>query len=341
MKQILAIETRELAVGYNAGRRKEICLGKQLNLNLCHGEVTSLLGSNGAGKSTLLRTLAGFQPAIKGSVIIEGRDRAKIGQKELSRLIGVVLTEKSTAGTLRVRELVSLGRHPYTGFFGMLKSHDHKIIDRAMQQVGIKHKAESYIAEISDGERQKAMIAKVLAQECPIILLDEPTAFLDVTSRIELMILLRELAVAEKKSILLSTHDIELALTLSDQLWLLKRDCGVACGTPEDLVLDNTIGEYFEKKDICFDTFTGRLTYTTRNEKKAYIESDGVKAYWLANAVKKLGYVVSDVPGKTVLNIKWLSSDTAINLRLPNGKEESFALIGELVNFLKATKTAE
>ena len=335
MKQIPAIETKNLAIGYNANRRTENCLNRQLNLCLYHGEVTALLGSNGAGKSTLLRTLAGFQPELKGSVIVEGRDRSLIGQKELSRLIGVVLTEKSAAGTLKVRDLVSMGRHPYTGFFGVLKNHDHKMVNRAMRQTGIEHKADSYIAEISDGERQKAMIAKALAQECPIILLDEPTAFLDITSRIELMILLRELAVTEKKSILLSTHDIELALTLSDQLWLLKKQGGIVCGTPEDLVLDNSISSYFGTENIGFDALTGRLAYKTNGDKNVFLESEGAKAYWLANAVKKLGCSVSDVPDNDIPTIKWLSSDAAITLRLSNGKEEKAASIGELVKIIK------
>ena len=337
MKQTPAIEATDLAIGYNGTRGKKNCLNSNLDLQLKHGEVTSLLGSNGAGKSTLLRTLAGFQPELGGGIAIEGRNRAAIPQKELSRLIGVVLTERSMAGTLRVRELVSLGRHPYTGFFGMLKSRDHEIVDHAMQQVGIEHKADSYIAEISDGERQKAMIAKVLAQECPIILLDEPTAFLDITSRIELMVLLRELAVVGNKSILLSTHDIELALTLSDQLWLLKKHEGIVCGAPEDLVLDNSISSYFGTENIGFDALTGRLAYKTNGDKNVFLESDGAKAYWLANAVKKLGCSVSDVPDNDIPTIKWLSSDAAITLCLPNGKEENAASIGELVRIM-ATK---
>ena len=338
MGQIPAIETKNLAIGYNAKHRKMNCLNRQLNLKLYSGEVTSLLGSNGAGKSTLLRTIAGFQPAIEGDIVIKGRNRATIGQKELSQLIGVVLTEKSVAGTLKVSELVALGRHPYTGFFGRLRSHDHKIIRQAMQRTGIEHKADSYIAEISDGERQKVMIAKVLAQECPIILLDEPTAFLDITSRIELMILLRELAVAEKKSILLSTHDIELALTLSDQLWLLKKHDGIACGAPEDMVLDNTIGDYFGKENIGFDTLTGRLAYAANGEKKAYIESDGAKAYWLANAVKKLGYTLSETSDKFTLNIKWTSSDDYITVQFPDGKEGKAASVGELSQIVKTQR---
>ena len=335
MKQAPAIETTNLAIGYDGTRGKKNCLNGGLNLLLKHGEVTSLLGSNGAGKSTLLRTLAGFQPELGGSIAIEGRDRAAISQKELSRLTGVVLTERSMAGTLRVRELVTLGRHPYTGFFGMLKNRDHEIADHAMQQAGIAHKADSYIAEISDGERQKAMIAKVLAQECPIILLDEPTAFLDVTSRIELMILLRELAETGNKSILLSTHDIELALTLSDQLWLLKKHEGIICGVPEDLVLNNSIGTYFGKENISFDTHTGRLAYKTNGEKHASIESSNDKAYWLANAVKKLGYSLSDTPGGNTLVIKWIDSGSAITLRFPNGKEASATSIGQMVEMVK------
>lgn len=205
------IETNHLSIGYllKGGRRKII--HEDLNLRLQPGEVTCLLGLNGAGKSTLLRTLCGFQPPLSGEIRLMGKPLASYSQSNFSLTVGVVLTEKTNAGGITVYELVSLGRHPYTGFFGQLKKHDREIIEQSLEAAGIAHKAQNYVSELSDGERQKAMIAKALAQQCPIILLDEPTAFLDVTSRIETMVLLHRLAMEQHKAILLSTHDLDLA----------------------------------------------------------------------------------------------------------------------------------
>lgn len=160
-------------------------------LSICgREELTCLLGPNGAGKSTLLRTLSAFQLPLEGELWLEGRPLRDYSEREKSRKIGVVLTDKTQAGGLTVYELVSLGRQPHTGFWGRLNREDHKLVEEALTAVGISHKAANYVAELSDGERQKVMIAKALVQECPLILLDEPTAFLDVVSRIEIMTLL-------------------------------------------------------------------------------------------------------------------------------------------------------
>ena len=170
-----------------------------LDLNLYPGEVTCLLGLNGAGKSTLLRTLCGFQPSLGGEIELKGKPLASYSQGDFSRMVGVVLTEKTNAGGITVYELVSLGRHPYTGFFGQLRQEDRRIIEESLAAAGIAHKAYNYVSELSDGERQKAMIAKALAQQCPIILLDEPTAMLDESARAEVMRILDDLQAAKKE----------------------------------------------------------------------------------------------------------------------------------------------
>lgn len=221
--QSVVIEAKDLTIGYRHGKRGEV-VHSHLNFALCRGELTCLLGSNGAGKSTLLRTLAAVQPPLSGDITLLGKPLASYSPKERSREIGIVLTDKTQAGGLSVRELVALGRQPHTGFFGRLGKEDHGIIDHALEAVGMAEKTSKYTAELSDGERQKVMIAKALVQECPLILLDEPTAFLDVVSRIEIMTLLHRLASEEQRAILMSTHDIEQALVLGDKLWLLKKE---------------------------------------------------------------------------------------------------------------------
>ena len=207
-----ALGVQDLSIGYPARGRKGGRLYGALSLALRSGELTCLLGPNGAGKSTLLRTLGGLQRPLDGRVTWQGRPLERYGARERSRLLGVVLTDRSQAGGLRVRELVEMGRYPYTGFFGRLDAADRRAADEAIEAVGMTAKADSYVAELSDGERQKAMIAKTLAQQCPVILLDEPTAFLDVASRIEIMELLHRLARLQHKTVLLSTHDVEQAL---------------------------------------------------------------------------------------------------------------------------------
>ncbi|MDR2233590.1 MAG: ABC transporter ATP-binding protein [Tannerella sp.] len=254
------IETTSLAIGYRSGSKKEVTVNDSLNLQLFAGELTALLGLNGAGKSTLLRTLCGFQPALNGSIRLMDNELSDYSQSRLGRTIGVVLTEKTNAGGISVYELVSLGRHPYTDFLGNLKQADHQIIEEAIAAVGIAHKARDYVSELSDGERQKAMIAKVLAQQCPVILLDEPTAFLDVTSRIETMALLRRLAVEQQKAILLSTHDLELAIQTCDCLWLQAKSSPMCCGAPEDLILNGDFERFFGKEGIVIDRSTGKLS---------------------------------------------------------------------------------
>ena len=265
MNRVPVIEAENLSIGYRDGSKARQELYDSLTFSLYRGELTCLLGTNGAGKSTLLRTLGASQPALSGTLFLEGRSLYDYSATEISRRIGLVLTDRSLAGGLRVRELVALGRYPYTGFFGRLNRSDEKIVEYSLDRVGIKHKASDYFSELSDGERQKVMIAKALAQECPVVLLDEPTAFLDVPSRIEIISLLRELATAEKKTILFSTHDMEQALLLSDRLWLLSRQNG----------LQGNTGSFFPRYVL---------------NKRAAISVPDNMAFWVRNCLMRAGY---------------------------------------------------
>lgn len=290
MKNNVVIQGKDLCIGYRTGK-KEKCVHEHLSFELCAGELTCLLGANGAGKSTLLRTLSGSQPALNGKLMVNGNLLSQLSEKERSRTIGVVLTDKTFAGGLSVYELVALGRQPHTGFFGRLHKEDHHIIKEALENVGIAHKAQSYTAELSDGERQKVMIAKALVQECPLILLDEPTAFLDVVSRIEIMQLLHRLAIEQNKAILLSTHDIEQALVLADKLWLLTKGKGLQCGVTEDIILNHHMDELFVHKDICFDYDHGVYYPTVIGTKRITVEStDKTLLHWCMNALNRHGY---------------------------------------------------
>ena len=208
-----AITTNRLTVGYRGHRVVE-----DISLSLPCGRLVCLLGPNGAGKSTLLRTLCGFQPPIEGTVTISGSDITTMSAAEGARLVSVVLTDRPLTPSLTAREMVGMGRAPYTGFWGRLSDDDRRLVSEAMQTVGIAPLATRRMGRLSDGERQKVMIAKALAQHTPVIVLDEPTAFLDYPSKVAVMKTLAQLAHDEGKTILMSTHDLELAAQLGDEL---------------------------------------------------------------------------------------------------------------------------
>ena len=270
-----------------------------IDLTLYRGELTSLIGLNGAGKSTLIRTLCRFQPALSGSISVMDRALENYSPHELALTIGVVLTDRTNAGGLTVRELVSLGRQPHTGFFGRLGEKDKAVVEEAMSSVGIAHKAGSYVSELSDGERQRTMIAKALAQECPIIILDEPTAFLDVASRIDIMSLLHETALRHDKAILLSTHDMDNALMFSDRLLLLSSGRPMVSGAPEELVLNGSLGEFFGSRGMSFDKRTGHLSAGVSGMRVG-VDGEPLTARWMANALARNGYTpvlpAADIP---------------------------------------------
>lgn len=247
------IKIRDLSTGYATGTAAKKVVTSRLSGILYTRELTCLLGPNGAGKSTLLRTLAGFQHPISGDVEVMGKNIRDYSGSELARQIGVVLTERMRVPNLTVAEMVGMGRSPYTNFWGHLDSADAAIVEDAMRMVGVETLAGRDIDSLSDGERQKVMIAKALAQETPIIFLDEPTAFLDYPSKVEMLLLLHRLTREKNKAVFLSTHDLELALQLADKAWLMDRKLGVVTGTPEDLSKTGRIGEYFDRDGIHFD----------------------------------------------------------------------------------------
>ena len=277
------IRLENLTIGYRDKKSvKTVAAG--ISATIRQGELTCLLGANGVGKSTLLRTLSAFQPKLSGSIYICGRELDDYSDSERSRLIGVVLTEKPSVQNMTVRELVALGRSPYTDFWGRLKDDDHRIVSESLELVGISHLAERLVDTLSDGERQKTMIAKALAQQTPVIFLDEPTAFLDFPSKVETMLLLRRISCEAGKTVFMSSHDLELALQTADTVWLMEdggtrneergekkeergerreeRGC-LSIGTPRELAQEGVLGRYVERPQVHFDRDT--LTISIKN----------------------------------------------------------------------------
>ena len=264
------IRLRNLSIGY-PDKHNTKRVAEHLNASIHSGELTCLLGTNGVGKSTLLRTLSAFQPPLGGTIDLLDRPLSTYDDRQLATVIGVVLTEKSDIRNMTVEELVGLGRSPYTGFWGTLKEGDRKIVHEAIARVRIEPLTQRMVHTLSDGERQKVMIAKALAQETPIIFLDEPTAFLDFPSKVEVMQLLHNL-----------THTLQ-------KIWLMDRTNGIAIGTPEDLSLEGKLSSFFSRKGITYDTETGFFRIDTDYRREIHLHGHGSRYAMVRKALQRNG----------------------------------------------------
>lgn len=287
------IRVVNLETGYHSKKGTTV-ITRGINASLYSGELTCLLGPNGAGKSTLLKTLTAFLPPIKGEIFIEQKPLEEYSDAALSKVIGVVLTEKLSLNNMTVEELVGMGRSPYTGFWGRMNENDRRIVDESISLVGIDNLRGRMIQTLSDGERQKVMIAKALAQETPIIFLDEPTAFLDYPSKVEIMQLLQRLAREKGKTVFLSTHDLELALQIADKVWLLDKPHGVTIGTPEDLALNDDMSKYFYREGVEFDTESGLFKIRHKLDSSVKLIGEGARYNMVKKALARQGIGIVD-----------------------------------------------
>ena len=278
----------DLSIGY-PDKHNTKRVAEHLNASIHSGELTCLLGTNGVGKSTLLRTLSAFQPPLGGTIDLLDRPLSTYDDRQLATVIGVVLTEKSDIRNMTVEELVGLGRSPYTGFWGTLKESDRRIVHEAIARVRIEPLTQRMVHTLSDGERQKVMIAKALAQETPIIFLDEPTTFLDFPSKVEVMQLLHNLTHTLQKTVFMSTHDLELALQIADKIWLMDRTNGIAIGTPEDLSLEGKLSSFFSRKGITYDTETGFFRIDTDYRREIHLHGHGSRYAMVRKALQRNG----------------------------------------------------
>jgi iron complex transport system ATP-binding protein len=286
------LRTRALAVGYRTRRARRAVL-EDVNLAVDSGELVCLLGPNGIGKSTLLRTIARMQPPLWGSVELGGADLRAVSHAELARRLGVVLTERVAVEALTVRQIVGLGRYPHSGWFGGLTDRDRVVVGWAIDAVGVRHLAERDFSRLSDGERQRVMIARALAQEPVLLVLDEPTAFLDVPSRVELMGLLRQLTRDRPLAVVVSTHDLELALRTADTIWLVMPGGGVITGAPEDVVLSGAIGQAFEGRQIRFHQEERSFRLLSGSCGVAAVHGAGLRASLAVAVLEREGYEVA------------------------------------------------
>jgi iron complex transport system ATP-binding protein len=262
------------------------------------GELVSVIGFNGIGKSTLLRTIAGIQKKISGGFSIDGKSSENMTLKDFAYKVGYVSTEPVTSGNMRVFDLVALGRYNYTNWLGNLTECDREVVLRSIERVGLKGFANRNIDEISDGERQRAMIARVLAQDTPLMIMDEPTAFLDIKNRNEIIHLMHSLTNLEGKTVIMSTHDLSAAISESDNIWLMSRD-GIVQGAPEDLVLNGTFEEYFGGSSLKFSPSDGTF-HTVRKVRGSFsVEGDDTGKEWVKRALRRIGLNTEEDDGAT------------------------------------------
>lgn len=320
-----------LTIGYRQKNGHKY-VAERINATVYSGELTCLLGANGVGKSTLLRTMTANQPMIDGEVYYLGKRLSSYSPKMLSSIISIVLTDRVAIKNLSVSDLVGMGRSPYTGFWGTISGTDRKIIDEAIEMVGISHLKRRMIHTLSDGERQKVMIAKALAQQTPIILLDEPTAFLDFPSKVEMMQLLHKLSRQTGKTIFLSTHDLDLALQIADRIWLMDGKSGMQMGTPEDLSLDGTLRVFFERKGIAFDPDSGLFRVENASRSEVTMRGEGYRYQMARKALQRNGIGVDGKNCATTIDI----CDDSINIAIENKDRYSVNTIEELLNIIMA-----
>lgn len=278
------LHTEALQIGYKA---KSIATG--LDLSLMSGKLVCLLGPNGAGKSTLMRTLAGLQHPLFGTIQI-GESHSPFPASFLASQIAVVLSEFEGVGGMKVEELVELGRAPYSGWSGKLSPDDKAKVEAALAQTEVAHLSARSIGTLSDGERQRAMIARALAQETPLILLDEPTSHLDISHRVKVMRLLHHLTRQEGKGILLSSHDLDLALQGADEIWLLSEDGSMTVGTPEDLLLSGQIAQAYGSGGEEYDWKEGGLRLLPPGERPIQLIMDAPTRLWVRRALAKIDW---------------------------------------------------
>jgi iron complex transport system ATP-binding protein len=281
-----------LTIGYRNQKVIVKEVSKNLNLHLKRGELVCLIGPNGSGKSTLIRTLTGIQPPLSGEVWLCGKKIGDLSTEEKAKTLSVVLTTPVQAGYLTAFDTVALGRFPYTNWAGRLTELDKNIVMSALALVGASSLTYRFIHELSDGERQKVMIARALAQEPELMVLDEPTAFLDFPHKIETMRILKQVAKKTGKSILLSIHDLNLAIRCADQLWIIDRNGTMISGIPEDLVLSGIFGSAFEIEGVCFDPVRGEFTIPVEHKGTfSLIAPESIERIWTRYALERIGFM--------------------------------------------------
>lgn len=323
------IQLQHLYIGYTSGK-KYFPVQHDLNLSAEKGELIALIGTNGCGKSTLLRSLAGLQSIYGGAVLIDGENVFEKTPKQRARIISVVLTEHQSIASFTVKELIAIGRDPYSGWLGKLAESDEKAIEKAIAMTSLQGFEHRKIHHLSDGERQRVFIARALAQDTSVILLDEPTSHLDLPNRIHTLLLLKKLSEETDKTIIFSTHELETTLQVADKIWLMERQKGVKVGTPEDLILNSQIDDAFRGNAFRFDKTTGIFVLHNQTDKAVMLSPQNSESkfhQWTTKALTRKGFAIKE---NAVIHIKINETEKKWRVSCPEKAEEVDSIEGML-----------
>lgn len=303
-------ETIDLAIGY-VTRGNGSTVMDHLSITAHHGELVALIGRNGTGKSTLLRTMVALQPSLHGTVKLEGKDIKNIGSSDLPKIVSFTSTEPIAVRNIKVREVVALGRFPYTNWIGSLTASDERSVSEALEVTGMLTFADRNIDNISDGERQRTLIARSLAQDTDLLVMDEPTAFLDLPSRYSIVGLLKKLTREKGKCVIYSTHDLDTAINEADRVWLMT-GTDISEGAPEDLMLSGILAGAFESPLLSFSQTAGTFSFVRERRTAIALDGAGVVRDLTERALRRCGYTIENnaalkvIVNETGNTIEWI-----------------------------------
>jgi iron complex transport system ATP-binding protein len=329
--EILLLDSLE--IGYTSGRTKKILL-PPVNATALEGELIAVIGKNGIGKSTLLKTITGLLPLVAGNIAINGKNIKEYSRIELSGMVGYISTEIVKVSNMTVYDLVALGRYPHTNWFGRIDARNHLAVNDALSRAGMIEFSGRQLTELSDGERQRAMIALVLAQDTKLIVMDEPTAFLDIKSKYEIIHLLKELTRQKQKTIVYSTHDFSTAISQADKIWLMLENDLIE-GAPEDIMLRGSFNSLFNTSVVKFNKDDGTFSISTEGKGRISVSGKGKNDYWTRKAITRAGYTINDSDSDSVPLIESPSSESECWKFTGRGISAGFDTIYDLIGWMR------
>ncbi|NOY36669.1 MAG: ABC transporter ATP-binding protein [Chlorobi bacterium] len=323
---------KQLDTGFITTQGQRRILASGLDLSAREGELTAIVGPNGIGKSTLLRTIMRLQPALGGTIDIDGRNTSGFSTRDFARFCSFVPAGKIPVARLTVEEIITLARYPHTGWFGKLSPEDIRIVEEAIYSLNLQDLRLRFIDELSDGEKQRTWIARALAQGTPLVILDEPTAFLDIPNRFEIYRLLRQIAVSQHRLFLFASHDLEFVSDMTDKIWMLLPGEFFE-GAPEDIISGGILDKLFRHSGITFHPEKGLMFPQPEPEKYLVITGDSSQCQWIKRALKRAGFgIITEVQQHPFAHIFCSKNEIVLE---KNDRKIRFSSVYALILFLK------